>query len=76
MKFFDFENSMVTNWLFKNKQSSWLWLVVRLYVGWQWFSAGYEKIGDMSWTGSKAGVALGGFLKGALLKTVGTHPDV
>ncbi len=55
---------------------AWLWLIVRLYVGWQWLEAGWEKVNSPVWTGSKAGVAIGGFVKGALAKVSGDHPDV
>lgn len=55
---------------------SWLWLLFRLYVGWEWLLAGYEKITSPVWVGAKAGVALSGFLQGALQKTTGPHPDV
>src|ERR1035437_6975835 len=62
--------------LFADTRLSFIWLVVRLYVGWQWLIAGYAKIQNQGWVGSKAGVALQGFLTGALSKSVGAHPDV
>ena len=42
---------------------SWFWLVVRLYVGWQWFQSGYEKINASSWVGKTSGSALSNFIK-------------
>jgi len=62
--------------LFSDTRSSWFWLIVRLYVGWEWLSAGWGKVGNDAWTGSGAGTAISGFLKGALAKTGGAHPDV
>lgn len=62
--------------LFGSTGSSWFWLLVRLYVGWEWLVAGYEKVWNDAWTGGNAGSALGGFLAGALKKTAGLHPDV
>lgn len=59
-----------------DKRFSWLWLIVRLYLGWEWISAGYEKIVNPVWVGDGAGGALTGFIKGALGKTAGAHPDV
>ncbi len=56
-----------------------VWTVLRVYVGWEWLTAGWGKItgpGSAVWVGDKAGVAMGGFLKGALAKTSGAHPDV
>lgn len=50
--------------------------VVRVWLGWRWFEAGFEKVGNPVWTGSQAGAAVGGFLKGALAKAAGEHPDV
>lgn len=55
---------------------SWLWLIVRLYLGYEWVYAGYEKIVNPIWVGSTAGGALTGFINGALAKTAGSHPDV
>ncbi|MCL5435438.1 MAG: DoxX family membrane protein [Patescibacteria group bacterium] len=66
----------ITKILFANTRISALWLLIRLYVGWQWLIAGYEKIQNPVWVGPKAGVALHGFLTGALAKSSGPHPDV
>ncbi len=66
----------INNFLFSNPKLSWLWLVVRVYVGWQWLHAGYEKVINPVWVGSTAGGAITGFVNGALAKTVGAHPDV
>ncbi|HUY05117.1 MAG TPA: TQO small subunit DoxD [Candidatus Paceibacterota bacterium] len=52
------------------------WLIVRLYLGWEWLMAGYEKLINPVWFGSNAGAALSGFAQGALGKTGGVHPDV
>ncbi|HNP69990.1 MAG TPA: DoxX family protein [Kouleothrix sp.] len=49
-----------------------LWLVARLWLGYEWFSAGYEKVfgeGNVVWVGSKAGAVVGGFLKGAIAQS-------
>lgn len=62
--------------IFASTGSSWFWLIVRVYVGWEWLIAGWDKIGNVAWTGDKAGVAITGFLNGALAKTAGLHPDV
>lgn len=62
--------------LFADTRMSWLWLIVRVYVGWQWLHAGWEKLQNPVWAGAKAGTALTGFLTAALQKTSGAHPDV
>ncbi len=70
------EDAPIARLLFGDVRWGWLWLILRLYVGWEWLSAGWGKITSPLWTGSKAGVALTGFLQGALAKTAGDHPDV
>lgn len=62
--------------LFSSTSLSWLWFLIRIYVGWQWLVAGWEKIINPVWVGDKAGVAVAGFLTHALTKTSGAHPDV
>ncbi|WP_374712689.1 DoxX family membrane protein [Symbiobacterium terraclitae] len=47
---------------FQGPKSSWIWLVIRLYVGYQWMTAGWHKIID--------GFDASGFLKGAIAKAV------
>ena len=56
-----------------------VWTILRVYVGWQWLSSGLGKTfgpGSAVWVGPQAGTAVTGFLKGALAKTAGAHPDV
>ncbi len=62
--------------LFGEVRWAWIWLPFRLYAGWQWLQAGWGKIGSPAWTGANAGAALTGFVRGALEKTGGEHPDV
>jgi thiosulfate dehydrogenase [quinone] large subunit len=66
----------LASFLFANTKLAWFWLIVRLYVGWEWLSAGWGKLGSPAWTGDNAGAAVQGFLNGALQKTAGPHPDV
>lgn len=60
----------------KTTAIAWLWLLVRIYVGWAWLTAGWAKVTSSSWVGEEAGAALSGFVQGALQKTGGAHPDV
>lgn len=62
--------------LFGDVRFSWIWLIIRLYVGYEWLTAGIEKLRSPVWTGNQAGTAISGFVKGALSKTAGDHPDV
>ena len=66
----------VARFLFSDVRASWIWLIVRLYLGYEWLSAGTEKLTSPAWTGAQAGTALTGFLKGALAKTAGANPSV
>jgi thiosulfate dehydrogenase [quinone] large subunit len=62
--------------LFGSVKWAWIWLLMRLYAGYEWTAAGLSKINSPAWTGDDAGAALSGFVKGALQKTSGAHPDV
>ena len=66
----------IAKFFFANTRMGWVWLVLRIYVGWQWLVAGYEKVISPVWVGPKAGTAIHGFLMGALSKTSGPHADV
>jgi thiosulfate dehydrogenase [quinone] large subunit len=48
------------------------WLIVRLWLGYEWLVSGIEKVfgeGNAVWVGDKAGTAVSGFLKGAIAKS-------
>ena len=76
--------------LFADTRMAWLWLIVRLYVGYEWLTAGLEKLTGYSFTitefGQKAGIpwvfgahdgaAIKGFVAGALAQSTGAHPAV
>jgi thiosulfate dehydrogenase [quinone] large subunit len=70
------EDSPIARALFGDTRLAWIWLILRLYLGYEWLSAGWGKITSSAWMGSSAGTALSGFIKGALSKTTGAHPDV
>lgn len=63
-------------WLFADTRASWIWLIVRLYLGYEWLTSALGKFGSAAWTGAHAGAAVSGFAQGALAKTGGEHPDV
>jgi thiosulfate dehydrogenase [quinone] large subunit len=81
----------IAKFLFADTRMAWFWLIVRVYVGWQWLVAGIEKLTGYSidvgtfgqkvgapwvFTGGKDGLAMKGFVAGALAKTGGAHPSV
>lgn len=64
--------------LFADKRTAAFWLLVRLYIGYEWLVAGWGKLTNPAgvWVGDSAGAAVAGFAKGALAKTTSDHPDV
>lgn len=60
----------VSHFLFTSTKSAWLWLLIRLYVGYAWLTAGWKKVQSDAWTGDKAGEAVQGFVQGSLAKAV------
>jgi thiosulfate dehydrogenase [quinone] large subunit len=49
----------LASWLFKDTRAAWLWLPLRLYVGWTWLQHGLQKLANPEWAGT--GNALAGF---------------
>jgi len=80
----------LARFLFADTRIAWVWLIVRLYVGWQWLVAGTEKLTGYSidvgsfgqHTGSSwiftshQGAALTGFAHGAIAQATGPYPAV
>jgi thiosulfate dehydrogenase [quinone] large subunit len=66
----------VTRHLFGDVGWAWIWLVLRVYLGWTWLRSGWGKVTSPAWAGNKAGSALTGFINGALNETSGQHPNV
>ncbi|MFC5452535.1 DoxX family membrane protein [Paenibacillus aestuarii] len=58
----------VSRFLLSDTRAAWIWLVIRLYVGYEWILAGWHKITADTWVGAKSGVALESFVKGSLTK--------
>jgi len=53
-----------------------LWLAIRIFVAYEFISAGLEKWESGKWLGVGTGGAIAGFLKGGLAKATGAHPEV
>ncbi len=68
----------ISRFLFADTRLAPLWTILRLYLGYEWLTAGWGKLTNPAgvWVGDKAGAAITGFLNGALKKTDGDHPDV
>src|SRR4051812_568492 len=49
-----YEEPKAARWLFASPQAAWIWLVLRVWLGYQWLHAGWEKVigysgGTFSW---------------------------
>src|SRR6266536_661865 len=81
----------IARFLFADTRMAWLWWIVRLYVGYQWITAGLDKLTGYSFTfdgscGQKVsspwgfvahdGAAIKGFVAGALAQSGRPHPAV
>src|SRR3989338_3399761 len=66
----------ISRFLFADTRAAWFWLIIRLYVGYVWLMAGYEKFSNPAWVGDNAGTAIKGFFVGALAKATGQYPQV
>ena len=75
-RYIEIPEPAISKFLFSNTRFAWVWAVLRVYVGYEWFMAGWGKLANPAWIGDKAGVAVQGFLNSALAKTGGAHPDV
>lgn len=75
-KSIEFSEPPFARFLFADTKMAWFWLIVRLYVGYEWLMAGWGKYNNPAWVGPEAGAGVKGFLMGALAKTAGEHPSV
>jgi thiosulfate dehydrogenase (quinone) large subunit len=55
----------LARFLFSDTRASWLWLLVRLWLGYKWIDAGLHKISNPAWT--QSGEAVKGFWTNAVL---------
>jgi thiosulfate dehydrogenase [quinone] large subunit len=70
------EEPPLAKFLFADSRIAVLWLVVRLYVGYEWLVAGWEKLTGGWISGPTAGKGVAGFAMGALKLSAGAHPAV
>jgi thiosulfate dehydrogenase [quinone] large subunit len=64
----------IARMLFSSTRLSWLWLIVRVYLGWQWLSAGWGKFNNPAWRDT--GEALKGFWTKAIIIPEGGKPAI
>ncbi len=58
------EGPAFTRYLFSNTRAGLIWLPIRLFLGFEWATAGYEKLTGTGWT--DGGASLLGYWKGAV----------
>jgi len=70
------EHNRVADWLFRSTPASVIWLAVRLWLGYEWLNAGYQKLWGSErlgfWYNGGAGVK--GFAAGGVAGNSGVHP--
>ncbi|MGH2618959.1 MAG: DoxX family protein [Anaerolineales bacterium] len=60
--------------LFGDTRSKWLWLIPRVWLGYQWLQAGFHKLEDAAWM--QTGEALKGFWERAVLIPESGRPAI
>jgi thiosulfate dehydrogenase (quinone) large subunit len=77
-EFVDVEEAPWARWLFASRAAAWIWLVARVWVGYEWLHSGWEKVygpGHAAWM--RNGSALKGFAAGAIAASKQPeHPQV
>lgn len=76
MSYISIPEPSISKFLFADTRMAWFWLVVRIYVGWQWLEAGWSKFNNEAWIGQTKGEALSNFILRSLEKAQTTRPDV
>lgn len=62
------------DFIFSDKRMSIVWLLVRLWLGWQWLETGIEKVNDPAWM--QSGDALKGFWTRAIQVPAEGRPPI
>lgn len=70
----EFREPGFARFLFASPMGGWVWLVPRLYLGYEWFTSGFDKVRDSAWIST--GEALQGFALNAASLNEGPHPAV
>jgi thiosulfate dehydrogenase (quinone) large subunit len=61
---------------FTDTRTAPLWLLLRLWLGYEWLKAGIEKFTGSGWVGASAGQAINGFFDGAIKSSQGEKATV
>ncbi len=71
-----YEEPKVSRFLFASPYMAPVWTVLRIWLGWTWFTSGWGKVTNPAWVGENAGTAISGYLQGALARSGGDAPTV
>lgn len=63
------------HFLFTDTRLAWLWLIIRLYLGYEWVKEALLKL-RTGWIGKNAGTTIKRFLNNTLRKASGNNPSV
>jgi thiosulfate dehydrogenase (quinone) large subunit len=66
----------ITRFLFADRRMAPVWLIFRLWLGYEWLHAAWGKWTEGGWVGGGAGGGVQGFAQGAIAQTAGEHPQV
>src|SRR5919112_916409 len=66
----------MARFLFADTRMAPVWLILRLWLGYQWLEAAWGKWTEGGWVGKGAGGVVKGFAQGAIAQTTGEHPQV
>lgn len=69
----EIQDPPLAKFFFSDTRAAWLWLIVRLYVGWQWLEAGWHKVTDVAW---QDGSAIQGYWARAIAIPEGGRPAI
>ncbi len=65
------------HWIFASRPAGWIWLIVRLWLGYEWLNAGTSKLfGAESTAFWKTGLGVKGYALGAIAASKGPHAQV
>ena len=64
----------IVSWLMNSPRAAWLWLVLRVWLGYQWIDAALHKIDNPAWT--ETGLALKGFWSNIVVVPAEGRPPI